>query len=69
MGDVDSLLDGLTGSKGQRLHSLKTVVFRSVERPSGPLEVLANAWIEGCAEIGVSLTLEWDTNCVWLRAT
>ena len=60
MRDVDRLLDGLTGSKGKRLHSLKTIVFDNVERPSGFLEVLANAWIEKCAEIGVSLTLEWD---------
>ncbi len=60
MRDVDRLLHGLTGSKGKRLHSLKTIVFDNVESPSGFLEVLANAWIEECAEIGVSLTLEWD---------
>ncbi len=60
MRDVDRLLDGLKGSKGRRLHSLKRVVFRNVELPSGDLKVLADTWIDGCAEIGITLTLGWD---------
>lgn len=57
--DVNDLLSGLAGSKGRRLRSLKTIVFRDVERPTHSFEVNVKKCIENCAELGIKLKLKW----------
>lgn len=57
--DVNELLKGLVGSKGRRLRSLKSIVFRDVERPPHSFEVDVKKWIEEYAEMGIKLEFEW----------
>lgn len=59
--DVNDLLDGLAGSKGRRLRSLKTINFRDVERPPHSFEVDVKKWTEEYAELGIKLKLQWAT--------
>lgn len=59
--DVNGLLNGLAGSKGRRLRSLKKIVFRDVKRPPHSFEVDVKKWIEECANLGIKLELEWAT--------